>query len=196
MTDFQSLLDAAAADPRSRAWDEIWQRSNDQGEYHAASAELLPWLATTCAAFRPEDREKALILAGFVAVDAPETRREHYAADIAALRTMALDRLPVTPSPDGDFVYLLQAVLGFEGDERWGKELDRINDGEADVTCPSCENDMYMDLAETEPGLPGPLAIRLHGLALAAGREAVATAITHLFGRTTCSACGEAFRAL
>ncbi|GGM81222.1 hypothetical protein ACFFX1_37030 [Dactylosporangium sucinum] len=194
MTDLKPLLDAAATDPRSRAWDEIWHQSSHQGKYDAASAELLPWLAATCAAFRPEDREKALIFAGFVAVDAPESRREHYAAEIAALRAMALDRLPVATSPDSDFVYLLQAVLGFEGDERWGKELDRINDGEVGVTCPSCDEETYADLAGTEPGLPGPLPERLHALALEAGRPEVATAITHLFGRTTCPACGTAFR--
>lgn len=69
MTRLQEALDAAADDPASPAWDVIWQESCHQGTCDPASAVLLPWLARTCANFSPQDRERAVLLAGFIAVD-------------------------------------------------------------------------------------------------------------------------------
>jgi hypothetical protein len=95
------------------------------------------------------------------------------------------------------FVYLQQAILGFDGDEIWGKELDHVNDGEVDVQCPECEEELLIDLCSEnspiEPGLCSDLARHLHAEALAAGREPVATVLTHLFGRLTCPGCGTRF---
>jgi len=190
------VLDSAAADPASPAWDLIWQESCHQGTCDPASAVLLPWLAQTCGAFAPEDREKAVVLAGSIAVDASETDRAAYADEITALRALALDRLP-SASDDGMFVYLQQAVLAFEGDEIWGKELDRINDGEVDVECPECEEELLLDLPSEDPpiqpALSSDLAARLHAEAVQAGRESVATALTYLFGRLNCPNCGTRF---
>jgi hypothetical protein len=72
------VLDSAAADPASPAWDLIWQESCHQGTCDPASAVLLPWLAQTCAAFSREDREKAVVLAGFIAVDTGDADRGAY----------------------------------------------------------------------------------------------------------------------
>ncbi|MGW3810284.1 hypothetical protein ACWD50_27015, partial [Micromonospora sp. NPDC005113] len=61
---------------------------------------------------------------------------------------------------------LQQAVLGFDGDEIWGKELDHLNDGEIDVQCPGCDEELLLDLQSEdsgiEPGLSSELAGRLH----------------------------------
>jgi hypothetical protein len=190
-------LSAAAADPASPAWDTIWLESCDQGTCDPESAVLLPWLATTCAAIDAADREKPLALAGFIAVDATEDDRAAYAADIAALRALAVAGLPAATS-DAAFVYLQQAVLGFDGDEIWAKNLDRLNDGEAGVECPGCAAELLLDLQETEdspvePGLATPLARRLHDEAVTAGREEMATGLTYLFGRVTCPECDTSF---
>ncbi|WBC14660.1 hypothetical protein O7600_26790 [Micromonospora sp. WMMA1998] len=197
VTDFQALLDAAAVDPRSPAWDKIWAQSCHQGTCDPASAVLLPWLARTCAALPAEDREKALALAGFIAVDAEANSRTLYADDIAILRALALDSMATGTTSDEMFVYILQAVLGFEGDETWGKELDHLNDGEVDVQCPACDEELLIELesqdSPVEPGLPSPLAARLHTMAVQAGRESVATGITYLFGRVTCASCEATF---
>jgi hypothetical protein len=142
------VLESAAADPASPAWDIIWQESCHQGTCDPNSALLLPWLAQTCAAFSRGDREKAVVLAGFIAVDASDADRGTYTAEIAALRALAVDCL-LGASTDSMFVYLQQAVLGFDGDEIWGKELDHINDGEVDVQCPECQG-----------GTVGRLAVR------------------------------------
>src|SRR5438552_15936804 len=80
------------------------------------------------------------------------------------------------------------------GDKIWGKELDHINDGEIDVQCPECGEELLVDLhsddSPIEPGLCSELAGRLHAEAVQAGRESVATALTHLFGRLSCPGCG------
>jgi len=191
------VLSAAAADPGSPAWDVIWQESGDQGTFQPESAALLPWLATTCAALAPHDREKPLALAGFIAADATDEDRAAHAPAIAALRALAVADLPGASSGTA-FVYLQQAVLGFDGDEDWGKNLDRLNDGEADVQCPHCDETVLLELGDAEdspiePGLSTPLARRLHVEAVAAGHAAVATGLTYLFGQVTCPECGARF---
>ncbi|MEO3821700.1 hypothetical protein [Plantactinospora sp. B24E8] len=196
MTIAPEVLDSAATDPTSPAWDRIWRESGDQGSFAPASAALLPWLARTCAAFAPRDRERAVVLAGFIALDATDADRAVYADQVAALRALAVECLSVA-STDDMFVQLQQAVAGFDGDEIWGRELDRVNAGEVDVQCPDCDEELLVDLrrghAVIEPGLPSELARRLHAEAVQAGRESVAAALTRLFGRFSCSECGAGF---
>jgi hypothetical protein len=190
-------LAAAADDATSPAWDLIWQESCHQGTCDPASADLLPWLARTCTNFRPQDRERGVVLAGFIAVDADDKSRGRYADEIAALRALTLECLASGGTSDTMFVHLQQAVLGFDGDEVWGKELDRINDGEVDVQCPACAEDLLVDLragdSSIEPGLSSELATRLHAEALRVGHEAVAIALTYFFGRMSCPMCGATF---
>ncbi|WP_212998420.1 hypothetical protein [Winogradskya consettensis] len=96
------------------------------------SADLLPWLARTCASLAADDRERFLATAGFIAVDASDDERTRYAEEIATLRNLALQGLPAA-STDAMYVHLQQAILGLDGDELWGHELDHVNDGEADI---------------------------------------------------------------
>ncbi|WP_436533035.1 hypothetical protein [Actinoplanes sp. HUAS TT8] len=190
------VLRAAATDPASPAWETIWGQACHQGTCDPDSAALLPWLATTAAGFAGDQLDSPLALAGFITADATVEDRVTYAEEISALRALAAGRLPAA-STDRAFVYLLQAILGLEGDETWGKELDRLNDGEADVRCPECDEETLLDIAEENPDIApahsSELAQRLHDEAIAAGRERVATAIAQLFGRLTCAECGTSF---
>jgi hypothetical protein len=65
------------------------------------------------------------------------------------------------------------------------------------VQCPECEEELLLDLpsedSPIEPGLLSDLAARLHAEAVQAGREAVATALTDLFGQLKCPSCGTQF---
>jgi hypothetical protein len=137
-----------------------------------------------------------MALAGFIAVDATDADRDAYAEQIAALRALAVKSLQGA-STDTTFVYLQQAVLGFDGDEIWGKQLDRINDGQVDAPCPGCGEELLIDLTSEdspiEPGLSCTLAVRLHTEAVQAGRNTVATTLTRLFGQLACPDCGTAF---
>ncbi|MDH6464297.1 hypothetical protein M2302_004495 [Micromonospora sp. A200] len=190
------VLDSAAADPASPAWSLIWDESCHQGTFDPASGALLPWLARTCASFAPERRDGVVALAGFIAVDATDADRVAYSQEIATLRRLAVECLPGA-STDRDFVLLQQAVLGFDGDEIWGKEPDLVIDGEVDVQCPECEDELCLDLmaedSPIEPWLTSHLAVRIHAEAVEAGRNSLATAFTYLFGRVHCPNCGTRF---
>lgn len=190
------VLRAAASDSASPTWAVVWEQSCHQGTCHPDSAALLPWLAETIAGFVGDQREKPLALAGFIAVDAANADRTTFANEIKALRALAVDRLPQA-SDDAAFVYLLQAICGLEGNEVWGKELDRLIDGEADVHCPECDEETLVDLLTGEPEItPGSLSertYRLHAEAVSADRGAVAAGLARLFGRMICPECGAAF---
>ncbi|MEU8658288.1 hypothetical protein [Actinoplanes philippinensis] len=197
MTVLEQALVEAAADARSAAWDIVWHESIDQGSAVVGSAALLPWLASVCGRFAAGEREKPLVLAGLIAVDTVDGERERHAGAIAALRALTLENLAAGASDERIFVYLQQAVLGFDGDDVWGRRLDLINDGEADVECPSCEADLVVSLdpddSEIEPDLSAELAGRLHAEAVAAGFPEVAAAVGLLFGRGVCPECGTSF---
>jgi hypothetical protein len=189
-------LQAAATDPASPAWTTIWGQACHQGFCDPDSPTLLPWLATTAVGLVGDQLDTPLILAGFITTDATAEDRATYAKEIEGLRALAVDRLPEA-SDDHAFVHLLQAVLGLEGSEVWGKELDRLDDGEADVQCPECAEETLLDITaenpDITPGLSSELAKRLHAQAVGADRGAVATALTRLFGRLECAECGASF---
>ncbi|MEU4690961.1 hypothetical protein [Actinoplanes sp. NPDC023714] len=149
------VLRAAATDSASPAWETIWGQACHQGTCDPDSAALLPWLATTAADFAGDQQDTPLILAGFITADATAADRVTYAEKIEVLRALAGDRLPEA-SDDHAFVHLLQAILGSEGNEVWGKELDRLNDGEADVQCPECDEETLLDMTAENPDIaPG-----------------------------------------
>jgi hypothetical protein len=193
----QAMIDAAA-DPRSAAWDVVWHESINQGDAVLGSERLLPWLADACAGFTVGEREKALVLGGLIAVDIVGRDREQYAPEIAALRALTIENLAAGASDERMFVYMQQAVLGFDGDDTWGRQLDLINDGEVGVECPSCEAEQLLSLDPTdsriEPDLSVSLAARLHAEALTSGFPEVAATVGLLFGRCSCPECGAEFR--
>lgn len=195
MTAQRNVLDEAAADPRSPAWDIVWNDTCDQGYAVHGSEHLLPWLARVCADFSPAGRERPLILAGFLALDAAD--RGRWAGEIAALRSLARQDLADGASDARMFVYLQQALLGLDGDQTWGRSLDLVTDGEADVVCPSCDGEQLISLdpgdSPVTPALTHPLAARLHEQALAAGFAEVAGSVALLFGRLDCPSCGHGF---
>ncbi|MEV8314844.1 hypothetical protein AB0Q95_11780 [Streptomyces sp. NPDC059900] len=149
---------------------------------------------------------------------AGDVRAEH-AAVITALASLAGARLRTAEDP-AEYAYLLEAVLSFEGVAGWRETLARgLMNEEYEVTCPQCAADLFLVLGEpgffcctgdyalahdtaaieTRPlcpadpaGLKG-LGRRLHDLAGADGQQAVARALTHLFGRATCPGCETSF---
>lgn len=195
MTDIRETLAEAAADPRSPAWDVVWNDTCDQGWAAAGSERMLPWLARVCAGFAPADRERPLVLAGFLALGAGD--RQRFADEITALRLLTRENLEAGASDARMYVYLQQALLGLDGDETWGRSLDLLGDGEADVACPDCDDERLISLDPADspvaPALPVPLAVRLHAESLAAGFPEVAASVPLLFGRLDCPECGADF---
>ncbi|MFS4094777.1 hypothetical protein [Streptomyces sp. AF1A] len=222
--DVPGLLDAVSPDPRNPAWTALWSRLCHQGTVYSASHAALPVLRDMARQWSPVDRQTPLLLAGAIAAGTDQPYGEQdphvtYASemsDLAQLTDGAL-RDPSLGDDPGTYVYLLAALIGFEGVEVWGEELDGLNDDEYEVPCPACGTEnfvafgeygcfsttdsMYMrdTAAKKLPLRPADasnlegLARRLHSRALADGQTDVARKLTYVFGDAQCAECDEIF---
>ena len=71
----------------------------------------------------------------------PQTVRRQYERELAVLRDLAERNLGYAES-EGDFVYGLQALLSFEDAGAWQRNLHAIADGELQLQCPTCADDL------------------------------------------------------
>jgi hypothetical protein len=223
--DIPGLLERAVPDPNSPVWTDLWSRLCHQGTVYAASFAAVPALSQMARQWSAADRVMPLALAGAIvaSVDRPhdaEDPRVSFPAevrDLAGLTDEAL-REPGLREDPGTYIYLLQALLAFEGVAVWGEWLDGVNDGEYEVPCPSCgvENfvafgpyghfttldSMYMNEPDAEriplqPKQPHDLGSpgrRLHARALADGQTDLADRLTYVFGNARCAECGAVFQ--
>jgi hypothetical protein len=222
--DVPGLLDAASSDPQAKEWDDLWSRLCHQGTVYSASFAALPALTRIARHCSPADRQMPLILAGAIVAssDRPygsEDPQVTRAADIAALLDLTEEALrdPALADDDNTYVYLLQAMLSFEGVDLWAEQLDGLNDEEYEVPCPACASEnfvafgqygcfsttdsMYMrdspsrklPLEPQEPSQMQGLARRLHARALADGHPDIAHKLTFVFGRASCADCETDF---
>ncbi|WP_074308769.1 hypothetical protein [Micromonospora cremea] len=216
MTTVEELLAEAAADPRAAAWGVLYERACQEGFDEAGEALLIARLANIASEFLPADRDEVLVLAGKLAVDMDERSHRRHADTLAQLRHLATDWLP-TPTDAQSFIYRLRAVMALEGDMLWGEELERLIHDEVEVECPQCETSLFIafgdrghfathedyatksDVAQT-PLLPATsvdlegVGLRLYRMSTEVGQQSVAEAVTHVFGRATCTHCGNTFR--
>jgi hypothetical protein len=114
MTERSALLAAAAADPVSVDWSELFEAVCHQGVWHPDAFPLLPGLARAAAGWRPEHRETALSLAAYITVNLDEESAQLYAPTIAVLGQLAEETLA---APGGDRQERIRAVLAFEGED-------------------------------------------------------------------------------
>jgi uncharacterized Zn-finger protein len=143
-----------------------------------------------------------------------------YSSEIARLRALTEETLRSSDLDDDSstYVYVLQALLAYEGVEVWGNHLDGLNNEEYEVACPQCDEEtfiafgqygafttqdgMYMrdtgskrlPLLPADPADLADIGERLHARAIADGHPDVAEKLTYVFGRADCPACGERFR--
>ena len=216
VTKIEDLLRTAAADPQTPAWNDLYHEVCHQGQCYPSGFVLLPQLAGIAARFAPADRDHPLIFAGEIAVDLDDASRAQYAETLATLNRLT-DAWLSTPTDPQTFIYRLQAVLALEGNRVWGKELDRIVDGEIEVECPTCGTSVFVvfgdyghfashedyatksDVVRT-PLLPATtcemngVGRRLRTMSLEAQQPAVASALTYVFGRATCTQCSTTFQ--
>ncbi|GAA1864825.1 hypothetical protein [Actinomadura bangladeshensis] len=220
--DVPGLLDRVASGRNDQGWSDLWSALCHQGSVYSASFAALPRLLAIASdqGTREDDAVMALALAAAIVAgedqphDAGDVRARH-AADIDALGRIATRMLP-TASDRYTYVYLLQAVLAFEGVPVWGHRLEDVNNDEYEIECPECSAVMFVafgddghfsctgDYAigadvpklplrpaapETLTGLPE----RLHTTAHAHGQEDVAVRLTYLFGAATCPDCKAEF---
>ncbi|MCM0673723.1 hypothetical protein NCC78_03220 [Micromonospora phytophila] len=216
VTTVEELLAEAASDPRAPAWGVLYERACQEGFDKAEETLLIARLATIASVFMPADRDEVLILAGKLAVDMDERSHRRQADILVQLCHLTTDWLP-TPADARSFIYRLRAVMALEGDMLWGEELERLIYDEVEVECPNCETSLFIafgerghfathedyatksDVAQT-PLLPATsvdlegVGLRLYCMSTEVGQQSVAEAVTHVFGRATCTQCAGTFR--
>ncbi|MFE6749405.1 hypothetical protein ACFVGM_26420 [Kitasatospora purpeofusca] len=220
--DIPALLDRIEADPSDEHWSALWSALCHQGSVYSASFAALPRLtaiATTAA--DPKEQVNAVQLAAAIVAGADQLNavgdlRAKHAQDIGVLLHKANEHLRTAPDRT-DYVYLLEAVLAFEGVPVWGEELAcGLVHEEYQTSCPRCETDLFIAIGEygyfstsgdyalqddvekapllpADPGDLHGIGLRLHSLALGDGQGDVATALTYLFGGARCTDCGADF---
>ncbi|MFD5254043.1 hypothetical protein ACFWM5_14560 [Streptomyces bobili] len=222
--DLPGLLDAVSQAPSDSGWSELWSRLCHQGTVYSASHAALPALRDMARQRSPADRREPLLLAGAISAstDQPYGKQDPhvtYAAEMSDLLQLTEEALrdPGLSDAPGAYVYLLAALLGFEGVEVWGEQLDGLNDDEYEVPCLACSaenfivfgeygffsttDSMYMNesAAKKVPlrpadasALEGP-AQRLHSRALADNQTDIASKLTYVFGKAQCAECDVVF---
>jgi hypothetical protein len=209
--DIPGLLAQAEPDMDSPMWEELWSRLCHQGTVYSASPAALPGLTEMAGRWSPADRTMPLVLAAAIVARVAEAD-VGYPSEIARLTALTEETLVSSPLDSDTYVYLLQALLAFEGVEVWGEELDRLNDEEFEVRCPHCFEDSSVEVSSSfaarmrdsgddrpplVPADPAELmgiGKRLYERATADGQPDIATKFTYVFGRADCPACGERFR--
>lgn len=215
--DLPALLDALSPDPAHPSWNELWSRVCHQGSVYSTSAPVLPRLLALTRRWSGAQRVMPLSLAGAIVTSrdrAEDFDLEPHGDDIAALADLARETMTARGLERVDFVYLLQAALALEGDELWGQVLDRLEDGEFEGTCPSCDACLVFSIGEdgffvsdeasldrpearhdpivpAEAGALTGVGARMHRLALDARQPEVAQALSHVFGRAICPSCRD-----
>jgi hypothetical protein len=217
------LLDQLEPDPAAECWEELWAQLCPEGTVHPASFAALPRLTAVAAEWPPEDRGLILALAGAIMAgtrgssEFGDMPRRH-AGDVSTLLKLTEESLrsPALSDDPHTFLYLLQAMLAFEGVPVWDERLEGLADEEYEVDCPGCGVSLFIAMGEygffasagdyatdedaprtplvpSDPDRLEGVAKRLHTIAEEAGQDKVSTGLTHLFGAATCTACGETF---
>lgn len=140
-------------------------------------------------------RPRAADRAGWCNRRRAATKLAGFEEALADLRVIALETVAAPGIDRIERVYLIQSLMAFEGDRVWGRSLDCLSDGGADVSCPKCGSDFSFEISGgTNPCPPEEMpepGRRLRGYALEAGDAELARNLCELFGTVECPACGE-----
>jgi hypothetical protein len=220
-TEIPLLLDQLSLDPNAEVWGELWSRICHQGSVYSASFAAIPHLTQAAAAWQPSARSMVLSLAGAIFAGDDQASefaemRTRYQDQLTQLRKLAAETLASPALAQADFLYVQQAALAFEDIRPWATELDRLDGGEFEVSCPACGTQLHVAIGDygfftseedyainsgvkrepLHPAIPAslrPLARRLYDAALRAGHTELASAICYLFGDGTCVNCQQHF---
>ncbi|MFF0742877.1 hypothetical protein ACFYVL_21015 [Streptomyces sp. NPDC004111] len=220
--DIPARLDALASEPSSARWSDLWSALCHQGSVYPASFAALPWLAATAGSDDRKQSSNALCLAGAIVAGADQPHgagdvRAEHAAVIAELLDLANANLR-TATDRTDYLYLLEAVLHFEGTVDRAEDLAHGLVGEElELACPKCGTMLFLVLGERgcfscaedyalsdtdveslplRPAAPSELDAtgrRLYELALGDDWPDIARALTYVFGAAGCPECDEGF---
>ena len=220
-TDIPLLLDQLSPEPNAEVWGELWSRICHQGSVYSASFAAIPRLTEAAAAWQPSARSMVLSLAGAIFAGDDQASefaemRTKYQDQLTQLRALAAETLASPTLTQADFLYVQQAALAFEAIRPWATELDRLDGGEFEASCPACGTQLHVAIGDygfftsaedyarksdvkkeplrpANPGSLKPLARRLYDTALNAGHTELASSICYLFGDGACVDCQQHF---
>ncbi len=215
-----TLLDSVTPDYSHPAWDELWSRLCHQGTVYPASFAALPRLEALARAWNGRQRDPILHLTGAIVCSTDRVGVEGDSlppldATIRQLRHLAAECLEGDERSEEDFVYLLQAVRGLEGDALWGIQLDCLVHGELSFPCPTCAMALYVVIGDdgrfvtagewpdrpdvtreaiTPAAIPFPEPGEwMRRAAMKAGHSQLAAQLGYLFGTSRCPSCTTPF---
>jgi hypothetical protein len=216
-SDIPYLLRTLSPDPSADVWEGLWSRVCHQGTIYSASFPVLPFLLEAAVQWPAPSRVSPLSLAGSIVssdrrVDVQDTAA--FRPTIDGLHKLALATLSETNLAQVDFIYLLESALALAGDALWGGQLNRLVDGEFEGVCSSCGASLQLVIgqygffatadewvnkpvtlrAPIEPGAATDLSSAgkwMYEQAVASHQPTVAMWVSHVFGSTTCPACGD-----
>ncbi|NUR00950.1 MAG: hypothetical protein HOY79_31805 [Streptomyces sp.] len=217
--DWSDLVKRAEAGPDDPAWREIWSQLCHQGDVSGAAHAELAWLVRLAGEWSAVDRRVPLHLVGAIVADKSDDERASCAGEIARLVELIQESLlrPELVARDTEYAALLGVLLQLEGVQVWGDHLDGLVEGEYDVACPACGQDVFVVLGDdgffsttdslymrrslgprpplrpTGPAALSGLARRLHARFLADGHPDLAHHLTYVFGRAHCPGCMAVF---
>ena len=220
--DIPGLLAQLSPDQSAPVWEELWSRLCHQGSVYSASFAALSYLLKAAETWAPSDRAMVLALAAAIVAsdDVAGSRADFLRGQesvVASLAAAARDAAAAPGLSVTDLIYVLQAVLAFEGDRFWGGQLDRLASGEFEGQCPTCQAELYVVVGQygffttseewvnrpgttrapivpTEPGSLTGAGRWLDQQAARSSQPLVSRWIQHLFGMSSCPSCSRQFR--
>lgn len=221
-SEIPKLLDRLSPDPKDGAWNDLWSRLCHQGTVYSASFAALPRLLEIASGWEPRQRPMIVSLAAAIVsaetvVGDRDALMRDLAPTVASLEMIAREALQAPGLSATDFLESAQAVLAFQGDRLWGRQLNGLSSGEFEGRCPACHARLYLVIGQygffttaeewvkrpearrwpVRPADPATLAgagLWLHEAAQAAHQADVALWARHLFGSMQCPACDRPAR--
>jgi hypothetical protein len=193
-----AMLASAEAGDES-GWDHLWSHLCHQGTVYSGSFAALPELARLAGQAAPAPFSQPLYLAAMIAAsgdragaaaDVDVDVRHDYASELARMRDLAEHNLSLATELQ-DVAYAAHCLAALEGIPVWEDQLDRLGNGETDVECPACAEDVIVDLDEAtaaEPTQLDPGSARVYELL--AGFPDVAASFLRFAGTVPCTRCG------
>lgn len=220
-SDLPDLFRQMTPNPHSEVWGELWSRLCHQGTVYPACFAALPSLLDVAERWEPKARGPALALAGSILARADQSLqflnvRQQYSAEIDSFIRLAEETLSENGLESAEFIFVLQAWLGFKDIPVWKIQFDRFVEGEFEAVCPDCKTDLFLAVgpdrffaaeqdyvvapdptfSQLEPvqisALSG-IGRTLYDMAISAQQEPLAHRITYLFGTAECPHCKAVF---
>jgi len=220
-SDLADLLHRMTPDPRSEVWGELWSRLCHQGTVYPASFAALPHLLEAARQWAPKDRGAVLAIAGSIVARHDQSLqflnvRRLYSSEIESFIGLSEETLAQARLDWAEFVFILQAWLGFKDVSVWKIQFDRLVDGEFETLCPNCHTELlvvvgpdkffaaeqdYIVVTDAKLSPLLPLEIQqlsgtgkiLYEMAVTAKQNGVADQIRYLFGNAKCPHCDISF---